>query len=102
MWNISAEPMPSRISTPVRSSHSSYSRGGRASPAERHTRRLERSAFAQRSERSMLLMSVGTDVSNVGRWRSIWSKSSSAVERPGKSTTVAPTRKGNIRLVPVE
>jgi hypothetical protein len=54
-----------------------------------------------RSERSMLLNIVGTLVRNVGRWRAIWSNSSSAVARPGKSTTVAPTRKGNIRFVPV-
>ena len=74
MWNISAEPMPSRISTSVRAFHSWYSSAGSASPAERLMRRLERSTESMRSERSMLLNMVGTPVSSVGRKRSIWSK----------------------------
>ena len=101
MRNISAEPMPSRISLPAHSSHSSASLGGRASPADSDTRTLERSTSAMRGDRSMWLMSVGTFVRNVGRCAAIWSNSSSAVERPGKSTAVAPTANGNIRFVPV-
>ena len=101
MWNISAEPMPSRISTPVRSFHSAYSAGGSASPAESAIRRQERSACSERAERRTLLKSVGTPVRKDGRCASIWSRTSSAVARPSKRTTVAPTRKGNIRFVPV-
>jgi hypothetical protein len=67
MWNISADPIPSRISTPVRSFHSPYSFAGSASPAERQIRSDDRSAPSIRGERSMLLIIVGTVVRNVGR-----------------------------------
>ena len=43
MWNISAEPMPSRISTPKVSFQRRYSSGGSASPAESTRRSDERS-----------------------------------------------------------
>jgi hypothetical protein len=43
---------------------------------------------------------VGTLTSTVGRWRRIRSKSTSGVQRSGKSTDRAPTENGNRRLVP--
>ena len=43
MWNISAEPMPSRISTPKLSIQRRYSSGGSASPAESTSRSDDRS-----------------------------------------------------------
>ena len=68
MWNISAEPMPSRISTPVRSFHSSVElrRQGLAG-REAHAQGRGRSAVSMRGECSMLPIRVGTLVRNVGR-----------------------------------
>ena len=43
---------------------------------------------------------VGTLVTTVGRWRAMAAASDSGVGRSTKSAVVAPTAKGNIRLVP--
>ena len=44
MWQASVDPMPSRISRPVRSRHRSKRLAGRASPAQAQARTLEKSA----------------------------------------------------------
>ena len=67
MWNISAEPMPSRISTPNVSFQRRYSSGGSASPAESTKRSDERSRAVPPGWLSMALIMVGTDVRIVGR-----------------------------------
>ncbi len=67
MWNISADPMPSSTSTPVRSFQLAYRLGGRASPADRLSRRLERSVRSSRSELKRPAIMVGTLVRNVAR-----------------------------------
>ena len=80
MWNISAEPMPSRISTPKVSFQRRYSSGGSASPAERHEAQRREIAAARRRDGSACApIMVGTRVRIVGRYRSITSKSVAGV-----------------------
>ena len=102
MWKSSALPMPSRISTPQRSSHWRCSGSGSFSPAESTRRRLDRSrAPPSASRASILPIMVGTEVRIVGFERSTTSKSVSGVLRSLKSAVLAPTAKGNMRFVPV-
>jgi len=102
MWNISAEPIPSRMSTPNRSLNATARLGGSASPAD-STRRSERNASAtlSRPSSSMPFSVVGTAASSVGRWRRAWAITASGFDGSAKSAVVAPTANGNIRLVPV-
>ena len=67
MWNISAEPMPSRISTPNVSFQRRYSSGGSASPAESTGAATRGRAPCRPGWFSIPLIMVGTDVRIVGR-----------------------------------
>jgi hypothetical protein len=77
---ISLDPMPSRISRPVRSRQRSQTLAGRASPALAQERTLEKSASAPLSmAASMRAYSVGMPKKSVGRRRRTWSKTVSGV-----------------------
>ncbi len=100
MCSSSVEPMPSTMSSPKQFCQRRSTSGASGSAALTHMRTELRSCSNASGRFTIAPYNVGTLKNSVGRCSAAVSSSPFGSGRPGRSTVVAPTQYGKVRLLP--
>ena len=100
MCSISVEPMPSMMSRPNAACQRRRTSGASGSAADTHMRTEDRSCEAASGRLTIAPYNVGTLKKRLGCCACAVSSSPRGSGLPGRSTVVAPTEYGNVRLLP--